>query len=78
MERDAGGRVAVVTGGAQSIGRAFAIRLAQDGHRIARDGHRVAQDGLRGLPARTGGEGRWYGTAKPRRSGTEIGTLFAQ
>jgi len=35
MERDANGRVAVVTGAAQSIGRAFALRLARDGHRVA-------------------------------------------
>jgi NAD(P)-dependent dehydrogenase (short-subunit alcohol dehydrogenase family) len=35
MERDAQGRVAVVTGAAQSIGQAFALRLAQDGHRVA-------------------------------------------
>ena len=35
MQRDAEGRVAVVTGGAQSIGQAFALRLARDGHRVA-------------------------------------------
>jgi NAD(P)-dependent dehydrogenase (short-subunit alcohol dehydrogenase family) len=35
MKRDARGRVAVVTGAAQSIGQAFAVRLAQDGHRVA-------------------------------------------
>src|SRR5581483_9278153 len=35
MHRDAHGRVAVVTGGAQSIGQACARRLAQDGHRVA-------------------------------------------
>jgi NAD(P)-dependent dehydrogenase (short-subunit alcohol dehydrogenase family) len=35
MERDAQGRVAVVTGAAQSFGRAFALRLARDGHRVA-------------------------------------------
>jgi NAD(P)-dependent dehydrogenase (short-subunit alcohol dehydrogenase family) len=35
MERQADGRVAVVTGAAQSIGQAFAVRLAQDGHRVA-------------------------------------------
>jgi NAD(P)-dependent dehydrogenase (short-subunit alcohol dehydrogenase family) len=35
MERDARGRVAVVTGGAASIGQACAARLARDGHRVA-------------------------------------------
>ena len=35
MSRDAGGRVAIVTGGASSIGQACARRLARDGHRIA-------------------------------------------
>jgi NAD(P)-dependent dehydrogenase (short-subunit alcohol dehydrogenase family) len=35
MARDAAGRVAVVTGGAQSIGQAVAVRLARDGHRVA-------------------------------------------
>lgn len=35
MEREAAGRVAVVTGGAQSIGQAVARRLARDGHRVA-------------------------------------------
>ena len=35
MDRDARGRVAVVTGGAASIGQACARRLARDGHRIA-------------------------------------------
>jgi NAD(P)-dependent dehydrogenase (short-subunit alcohol dehydrogenase family) len=35
MERDAQGRVAVVTGGAQSIGQAVALRLARDGHKVA-------------------------------------------
>jgi NAD(P)-dependent dehydrogenase (short-subunit alcohol dehydrogenase family) len=35
MTRDAGGRVAVVTGGAASIGQACARRLALDGHRVA-------------------------------------------
>ena len=32
---DAAGRVAVVTGGAASIGQACAVRLARDGHRVA-------------------------------------------
>ena len=31
----ADGRVAVVTGGAASIGQACAVRLARDGHRVA-------------------------------------------
>jgi NAD(P)-dependent dehydrogenase (short-subunit alcohol dehydrogenase family) len=35
MHPDSHGRVAVVTGGAQSIGAACALRLARDGHRIA-------------------------------------------
>jgi NAD(P)-dependent dehydrogenase (short-subunit alcohol dehydrogenase family) len=35
MDRDAQGRVAVVTGGAASIGQACARRLARDGHRVA-------------------------------------------
>jgi NAD(P)-dependent dehydrogenase (short-subunit alcohol dehydrogenase family) len=35
MHPDSHGRVAVITGGAQSIGAACARRLARDGHRIA-------------------------------------------
>ena len=35
MHPDSHGRVAVVTGGAQSIGAACARRLARDGHRVA-------------------------------------------
>jgi len=35
MSASSVGRVAVVTGGASSIGQACAVRLAQDGHRVA-------------------------------------------
>lgn len=35
MPADSPGRVAVVTGGAVSIGQALAVRLAADGHRVA-------------------------------------------
>ena len=35
MHPESHGRVAVITGGAQSIGAACAMRLARDGHRIA-------------------------------------------
>ncbi|HEX4033390.1 MAG TPA: SDR family oxidoreductase [Solirubrobacteraceae bacterium] len=35
MSRQSDGRVAVVTGGASSIGQACAVRLAADGHRLA-------------------------------------------
>jgi len=35
MSRHATGRIAVVTGGAQSIGQAIARRLAEDGHDVA-------------------------------------------
>lgn len=35
MSAETGARVAVVTGGAASIGQAIAVRLAADGHRVA-------------------------------------------
>jgi NAD(P)-dependent dehydrogenase (short-subunit alcohol dehydrogenase family) len=35
MSASSAGRVAVVTGGASSIGQACAVRLARDGHRVA-------------------------------------------
>jgi NAD(P)-dependent dehydrogenase (short-subunit alcohol dehydrogenase family) len=35
MPSDSQGRVAIVTGGAASIGQALAVRLAADGHRVA-------------------------------------------
>jgi NAD(P)-dependent dehydrogenase (short-subunit alcohol dehydrogenase family) len=55
MERDAQGRVAVVTGGAQSIGQAIALRLARDGHKVA-IADLQASDETVGLIEAAGGE----------------------
>jgi NAD(P)-dependent dehydrogenase (short-subunit alcohol dehydrogenase family) len=61
MERDARGRVAVVTGGAQSIGRAVAVRLAQDGHRVAIADVQAADETVDAITG-AGGEAFWHET----------------